>query len=103
MRNLIPILAVLVLASSAQASWDLSKHSIPVDEILAGGPPKDGIPALLDPRFLSGEEAANLLEPGDRVIGYSSAGVAKAYPVRILNYHELVNDEVGGSPILVSW
>lgn len=82
--------------------FDLSGALVPPEEIVQGGPPRDGIPALSDPRFVRGSEAKWLRED-DRVLALESAGVAKAYPVRILNWHEVVNDEIGGEPVLVSF
>lgn len=82
--------------------FDYSIHSIPLNEIHDGGPPKDGIPALYDPEFTSAQEAG-YLEQTDRVLGLMLNGEAKAYPIRILNWHELVNDRVGGENILVSY
>ena len=71
---------------------------VPQAEIHHGGPAKDGIPAIDKPRFITARDASNL-SPNDRVIGLISGGVPKAYPVRILNWHELVND----GDILVSY
>jgi hypothetical protein len=99
-RILLATLAVCLIAGTAYG-WDFDKHSIPVDQILSGGPPKDGIPALLTPRFATSAESG--LEPEDRVIGFVSGGDARAYPMRIMSWHELVNDEVNGKPVLVSW
>ena len=82
--------------------FDYSKHSIPLNEIYDGGPPKDGIPALFDPQFIKAEEA-DYLKSSDRILGVVINGDAKAYPIRILNWHELVNDRVGGKDILVSY
>jgi len=82
--------------------FDYSKHSIPLNEIHDGGPPKDGIPALTDPKFVSVHEA-EYLNPKDRVLGININGEAKAYPIKILNWHEIVNDRVGGKEILVSY
>ncbi len=84
------------------AAFSFSKHSIPLDEIHSGGPPKDGIPALFDPVFIPAAKAG-YLQPEDRVLGISLNGEAKAYPIRILNWHELVNDHVGGEQVLVSY
>jgi len=83
------------------AGWDFSKTDIPTDQILSGGPPRDGIPALLAPKFVEPADAG--LDPDDRVLGFVSDNQARAYPIRILSWHELVNDEVNGQPILVSW
>jgi len=78
----------------------LEPSSIPVGEILAGGPPRDGIPALDHPEHV----AAGADWPDDaRVIGVVHAAEARAYPIAILVWHELVNDTLGGLPILVSF
>ncbi|MBI4430980.1 MAG: DUF3179 domain-containing protein [Candidatus Omnitrophica bacterium] len=82
--------------------FDFSRHSISLSEIHDGGPPKDGIPALTDPKFVSAKEAV-FLNSEDQVLGIHISGEAKAYPISILNWHELVNDRVGGKPILVSF
>ena len=73
-----------------------------MNEIVTGGPPRDGIPALTDPAFLPAAQAG-YLSPDDQVIGVVHNGVAKAYPTRILSWHEVVNDDFGGDPLLVSW
>jgi hypothetical protein len=72
-------------------------------ELREGGPPMDGIPALVEPAFLSALDARRFLRPKDRVVGVEIAGDARAYPIRILNWHELVNDTVGGQALLVTW
>lgn len=84
--------------------FDYSKHSIPVDEIFSGGPPKDGIPALFNPKFISARKAGkNFLKDQDRVLGLYLNGKAKAYPIKILNWHEIVNDQVGGRSVVVTF
>ena len=70
--------------------FDVSNAIIPASEILAGGPPKDGIPALSDPELIDAE-AASYLKPDDRVIGVTMNGISRAYPIAILNWHEIVN------------
>jgi hypothetical protein len=87
---------------SFQSTWDFDKHSIPVDEIMSGGPPKDGIPALMSPKYVSAGEASFLRE-NDQVIGVVINGEARAYPLRIMSWHELINDRIGDMSILVSW
>ena len=72
-------------------------------EILSGGPPKDGIPALDNPDFnaVSDETALTLREP---VIALEIEGTApRAYPIRYLTWHEIVNDDVGGIPVAVTF
>lgn len=82
--------------------WDLSKHSIPLDDIMSGGPPRDGIPALTDPDYVRADQAVFLRED-EQVLGVFLNGVARAYPTRILSWHEIVNDRFGRLPVLVSW
>ena len=82
--------------------FDLSNTSIPRDQILRGGPPRDGIPAILHPKFLP-TDSVDYLHANDRVVGFVQDGVARAYPIRILVQHEIVNDTVGGTPIAVTY
>lgn len=101
----IPLMALalgLLMVSPASADWDFSRATIPVDEIRRGGPPKDGIPALVDPETTDPKKAAYLSDD-DPVLGLVVGGKARAYPIRILSWHELVNDRLGGKPVLVSW
>lgn len=74
---------------------DFSKISVPPSEIVSGGPPKDGIPSIDDPRFVSADEADSWLEPSEPVMVVEMDGETKAYPLRILMQHEIVNDRVG--------
>jgi hypothetical protein len=71
---------------------------IRVEEIDWGGIALEGIPALDDPPHVAAE-AAPWLEPGEPVVGVAVAGEARAYPLRILDWHELVNDRLGGIPV----
>lgn len=80
-----------------------ARLSIPREEIRGGGPPVDGIPALVRPRRANIEEASRALEPGDAVLGLEIGSEAVAYPIRLLNWHELINDEVGGVPVAVTY
>ena len=82
--------------------FDLSNSILPREQILHGGPPRDGIPALSDPKLVSPEKAG-YLQPASRVIGISLHGQARAYPVAILNWHEIVNDEIGGQRVAVTY
>lgn len=92
----------LFAAALCLSGFDFTKHSIPPDEIRGGGPPKDGIPAILDPQFISAQEAT-FLEDSDELIGVVESGVAKAYPLRILTWHEVVNDRLRDKPIAVTY
>ena len=82
--------------------FDISETSIPADQIFHGGPPKDGIPAIDKPKFVGAKEDT-FLQDEDRIMGMSYNGVAKAYPIGILNYHEIVNDKFGDDAIVVSY
>jgi hypothetical protein len=82
---------------------DFSEHSVSYEEISSGGPPKDGIPAIDEPRFVGVEEAEEWLEPEEPVILLESAGAARAYPLQIITWHEIVNDRVGGQPVTVTF
>ncbi len=90
-------------AGPGQKPFDVTRHVIRLDEVQAGGPTKNGIPALDHPAFISASEAERNLKAEDTILGVEFGGVAKAYPVRILNWHEVVNDDVGEQPVLISW
>lgn len=94
--------AWLGLGQRPATAFDLSRHSVPLDQIVDGGPGKDGIPALLSPTFVLAS-GAWFLKEDDRVLGLSVDTEAKAYPVKILNWHELVNDAIGGKPVVVTY
>ncbi len=83
--------------------FDVTRHLIPLRDIQGGGPPRDGIPARDSPKFVTAAQADRVLRDSDVVLGVEFQGVAKAYPIRILNWHEIVNDEVGRQPALVTW
>ncbi len=82
---------------------NFEKKSIDLEELLAGGPPKDGIPAIIKPKFTTLEEASNWLDEKEPVIAVNLRGVSKAYPLQILMFHEIVNDRIGRTPLLVSF
>ncbi len=71
-------------------------------EILSGGPPKDGIPALDDPQLISVSEADGL-QDREPVITLEMAGQARAYPLRYLMWHEIVNDRIASVPVAVTF
>ena len=84
------------------AETDFSRSSVPFAEILSGGVARDAIPAIDDPLFAPAASVAGL--PGSEpVIAVSIAGDARAYPLRILMWHEIVNDTVGGTPVAVTF
>lgn len=100
------VLAMIMMwpvhAGCTSRDFDLSSHSVPVDQIVQGGPGKDGIPAILRPAFVSASEATFLADE-DRVLGIAQGQEAKTYPIKILNWHEIVNDMIGGQPVIVTY
>ena len=88
---------------SAWSNTDFSKSSIDFDELLSGGPGKDGIPAIDDPQFVSISEADDFLAGQEPVIALELNGDARAYPIQILIWHEITNDTVGGVPVTVTF
>jgi hypothetical protein len=82
--------------------FNIDNAIVPHAEILSGGPPKDGIPAILKPNFIK-KDQADFLESSDHVIGVRIGKQARAYPIKILNWHEVVNDTLDGIPIVVTF
>ena len=89
-----------------KSSWpktDFSKVRVTLNEIISGGPPKDGIPPIDRPKFVSIADAAKWLDPKEPVMVYQHEGDVKAYPMQIMIWHEIVNDAVGGRPVAVTY
>ena len=82
---------------------DFSKRNISFEEILSGGPPKDGIPAIDDPVFIKNYQAKKWLNPFEPVISVEIDNIAKAYPLQILMFHEIVNDVISNHAISVTF
>ena len=78
------------------------KHLIPLEKIKGGGPPKDGIPSIDHPVFADAQDS-EYMSDSDIVIGLEIDGEAKAYPLFILVWHEIVNDRVGKTPVSVTY
>lgn len=89
--------------AALEFSTDFSRHTIPYAEILSGGPPKDGIPAIDDPQFVSVEAADAWLAPVEPVVLVQVGQEARAYPLQILTWHEIVNDTVSGLPLAITF
>lgn len=88
------------------AAWpdtDFAKVGIDLAEVISGGPPKDGIPALSDPPFIAAADETRLADR-EPVMSVALPGQAgRAYPIRYLMWHEIVNDSIGGVPVLVTF
>lgn len=82
---------------------DFSKRTVDLSEIESGGPPKDGIPAIDRPRFESAYLAQLWLKPKEPVVALRIGQEARAYPIQILMFHEIVNDTVSGIPVAVTF
>lgn len=93
----------LMNSSRTISVTDGVKHSIPLEAILAGGPPKDGIPSIDNPQFVSIEEANTFLDDDGLGISVSFNGVNRFYPNQILVWHEIVNDVIDDQPFLVTY
>jgi hypothetical protein len=89
--------------TAKKGGFELTNLQVSIGEILNGGPIKDGIPSIDQPKFIKGIDLTSYLADDDLVIGVSFNGVSKAYPINILNYHEIVNDKIEELPITVSW
>jgi len=82
---------------------DFTRTTVDLGEIISGGPPKDGIPAIDRPRFDTIHEADTWLDPREPVIVLTWNERARAYPLQILIYHEIVNDVFQGRPVAVTF
>lgn len=90
------------LSAQTRNGFDLTGALVPVDQILSGGPAKDGIPAIDQPLFVTAQYAT-FLQATDSVLGLQQGGQARAYPLRIMNWHEVVNDQVNGSAFVLTY
>ncbi len=91
--------------SSITSSWKTNwgRHTIDYEELLSGGPPRDGIPSIDEPTFVDPSTAGEWLADNEPVIALEIGGEARAYPLQILTWHEIVNDTVAGVPVLVTF
>jgi hypothetical protein len=103
------LLAVLMTLAATGTSHpgalrtDLSKALVPLDEIISGGPPPDGIPPIDRPVLIAPAAADAWLHPKEPVLAFRVDDDARAYPLQILMWHEIVNDKVGGKPVTVTY
>jgi hypothetical protein len=89
--------------AAAEFSTDFSRHIVPYSEILSGGPPKDGIPSIDKPVFVGVDDANTWLKPIEPVILVEVGQEARAYPLQVLMWHEIVNDTLGNLPLAVTF
>jgi len=108
-------IAILIVSIGGGVLWRLSigtpssspteeaEPLVPLEMIVSGGPPKDGIPSIDNPKFVSAAKADTFLSDDEVVFGLFLDGVARAYPTQILVWHEIVNDYVNGRPVLITY
>jgi hypothetical protein len=121
--KLVQLTAVVGVAAAAgfgtvqadPASWrsewprtDFSRHTVPFTEIRSGGPRKDGIPSIDAPQFVRLQQGkptgwSSALGDTEPVITLSIGNDARAYPLRVLIWHEIANDTVGGTPVAITY
>lgn len=89
------------ITGSWNTNWE--RRTIELHELRHGGPPRDGIPPIDDPKHVSADEAEAWLEGNEPVIAFIRGTDARAYPLQILIWHEIVNDRVGGDPVLITF
>jgi hypothetical protein len=82
---------------------DFSRHTVPYDQILSGGVSKDAIPAIDEPQFVGVTDADAWLQPKEAVVVVQIGDEARAYPIRILTWHEIVNDVIDETPVAVTY
>ncbi|HZB16978.1 MAG TPA: DUF3179 domain-containing protein [Nitrososphaeraceae archaeon] len=101
--NVNPTNASITTSNVNSADASEERHTVPLDQIVSGGPPPDGIPSIDNPKFISVQEASKFLEDSELVLGLNINGDIRSYPLQILVWHEIVNDEVGGVPVAVTY
>lgn len=102
---LLLLLTVLVSASAFSRDdngFDLSGSLVPMEEIHLGGPSRDGIPAIDHPKFVPAQKV-DFLDAEDHILGLARNGEIKAYPIPIMNWHEIVNDKAGGERVAITY
>lgn len=100
--TLVYFVNVRVVPAMTMNGFSLDDALVAEDQIKRGGPPRDGIPSIDKPEFVS-VNAVDYLKADDRVLGLVINNEARAYPVSILNWHEIVNDEFAGQAVAISY
>lgn len=105
MRIIVVILSMILsfnIMAASRNGFNLDGALIAPSDIHAGGPPRDGIPAIDNPKYIPGH-SASWLKATDTIIGVVVDGEARAFPLRILNWHEIVNTSWGDTSVVVSF
>jgi len=106
-RPIVALVLIILAGTAAHAQdpkngFDVSDSLVPADEIFWGGVGRDGIPAIDEPKFVSPDKV-KFLRDWDRILGVFHNGVAKAYPIKIMEKHEVVNDKFDGRAVTVTY
>ena len=80
-----------------------TKYIVDPAKIVGGGPPKDGIPSIDNPKFVSVAEADQWIQDNELVITIIHNGIKRVYPLQIMVWHEIVNETIGGDPLLITY
>ncbi len=96
------ILAIWKVTAAPHNGFDLRNSSRDISLIMHGGPDKDGIPAIDDPNFVAADKAG-FLQSDDRILGIEIVGKTRAYPIGIMNWHEIVNDRINDQAFAVTY
>jgi hypothetical protein len=97
----IVIFAIVANATPSGLADQVTKLLVPNEQIVSGGVARDGIPSIDNPKFVSAQDAK--LQDSELVLGLKINGDIRAYPLQVLVWHEIVNDEVGGVPVAVTY
>jgi len=102
--------SVVTVGPTAPPGWlrdgwktNISRRTVDLQEIRSGGPPRDGIPPIDHPQFVAPSDANAWLGDTEPVIAFANGCEARAYPLQILTWHEIVNDVIGGAPVTVTF
>ncbi len=87
----------------SEPTQDNPQSIVPLNQIVSGGPPPDGIPSIDSPKFTTVDQAEGFMSDNDLILGVNINGDVRGYPLQILVWHEIVNDNVGGTPIAVTY
>ena len=102
-KSLFILSFIIIISSCAGDNGDIGNGDwlIPRDLVFDGGPGKDGIPALDNPEMITADQAT-YLDDFELVVGYVNGNDIRAYPHKIFDWHEIINDEVNGYPVAIT-
>ena len=94
---------IIPISDTIQTTSDGTKYIVDPSKIRGGGPPKDGIPSIDNPKYVTVDAADEWIEDNELVLALSYKGAKRVYPLQIMVFHEIVNDNVAGDPILITY